>query len=243
MTKKTNSLSILMGAILLATGTMASAQPANTGTAEKSAYVTDQRNVVVRNSTGLCWRTGYWTPAQAIAECDPDLMPKQVAVATQTERAPLPTPAGQKLTLAADTLFDFDKAVLRPQGRDKLNELVKGMGDIRLELITAVGHTDRIGTDAYNQRLSERRAQAVKAYLVSQGVDANRIQVEGRGEKQPVTGDACKNMGRESGRNRKLVDCLQPDRRVDVEVIGTRAPEAGQGSSQPSQPQSQPRRQ
>ncbi len=238
MTLKTTSLSTLMGALLLASGTLAYAQPTATTTESKSAYLTDARNVVVRNSTGLCWRTTYWTPAQAIAECDPDLMPKKIAAAEPpAERAPMPTPAGQKLTLAADALFDFDKAVLRPQGRDKLNELVKGMGDIKLELVTAVGHTDRIGTEAYNQRLSERRAQAVKAYLVSQGIDANRIQVEGRGETQAVTGDACKNMGRESGHNRKLVDCLQPDRRVDVEVIGTRAPEAAQPSTQRQQPQ------
>jgi OOP family OmpA-OmpF porin len=232
MNRITKQLPALASAFLLvaATGAVAqTAQPAGT----KSAYVTDQRNEVVRNSTGLCWRTGYWTPAQAIAECDPDLVPK-LAAAPAAERAPLPTPASQRLTLAADALFDFDKAVLRPEGREKLNELVRGAGDIKLELVTAVGHTDRIGSDAYNQRLSERRAEAVKAYLVSQGLEANRVQVEGRGETQPVSGDSCKNMGRESGRNAKLVACLQPDRRVDVEVIGTRAPQASQTAPAPA---------
>lgn len=234
MQMKTKHLSPLVGALLLVAGTAAYGQ-APAGAESKSAYLTDQRNNVVRNATGLCWRTGYWTPAQAIAECDPDLVPKKIAAAP-TERAPLPTPASQRLTLAADALFDFDKAVLRSEGQQKLNELVSGMKDIRLEVVTAVGHTDRIGSDAYNQRLSERRAEAVKAYLVSQGLEANRVQVEGRGETQPVTGDRCKDMGRESGHNRKLVDCLQPDRRVDVEVIGTRAPQTTQ-PNQPAQPQ------
>ena len=93
---------------------------------------------------------------------------------------------------------------------------------LKLEVILAVGHTDRIGSDAYNQKLSERRAAAVKTYLVSKGVEANRVYTEGKGKKQPVTGTSCKNLGKESGKNKKLVDCLQPDRRVEIEVIGTK---------------------
>ena len=89
-------------------------------------------------------------------------------------------------------------------------------------MIIAVGHTDRIGSEAYNQKLSIRRAEAVKAYLISKGIQPNRVYTEGKGEKQPVTGDKCRNLGPENQGNKKLIACLQPDRRVDVEVVGTR---------------------
>ena len=196
--------------------------------AQERVYVIDQRDAVVKSGADLCWRTGYWTPAAAAkdpagCQCDKDLLPKEVC-----EAAPAAAPAagvkpsGEKITVAADALFDFDKAVLRPEGKAKLDELVGKAKAIKLEVILAVGHTDRIGSDAYNQKLSERRAAAVKEYLVSKGIEANRVYTEGKGEKQPVTGDKCKNMGAESGKNKKLVDCLQPDRRVDIEVIGTK---------------------
>jgi len=199
----------------------------------KSAYVQDARGVIARDALGLCWRTGYWTPAAAAkdpagCECDKDLLPKDVCepkvAAAPAAAAPAagPKPTGEKITVAADALFDFNKAVLRPEGKAKLDELVSKAAAIKLEVILAVGHTDRIGGDAYNQKLSEKRAAAVKEYLVAKGIEANRVYTEGKGEKQPVTGDKCKGLGAESGKNKKLVDCLQPDRRVDVEVIGTK---------------------
>ena len=132
------------------------------------------------------------------------------------------SPSGEKITVAADALFDFNKAVLRPAGKAKLDDLAAKAKDVKLEVILAVGHTDRIGSDAYNQKLSEKRAAAVKTYLVGKGVEANRVYTEGKGEKQPVTGDKCKKLGKESGKNKKLVECLQPDRRVEIEVIGTK---------------------
>jgi OOP family OmpA-OmpF porin len=92
---------------------------------------------------------------------------------------------------------------------------------VKLETIIVTGHADRIGSSPYNQRLSARRAQSVKDYLVSKGFDASRIYAEGKGETQPVTGDKCRNMGPESRHNRKLIACLQPDRRVEIELIGT----------------------
>ncbi len=201
-------------------------------------YVIDGRGVVVRNATGLCWRTGYWTPAYAAAipevgcACDKDLLPKEVcekpaaaapapAPAPAPVAAPAPKPAAKKISLSADALFDFDKAVLRPEGKAKIDDAIGKLGSIDLEVILAVGHADRIGKDKYNQALSEKRAAAVKDYIVSKGVEANRVYTEGKGETQPVTGDACKKMGAENFRNKKLVDCLQPDRRVDIEVIGT----------------------
>ena len=131
-------------------------------------------------------------------------------------------PVGEKVKLAADTLFEFNKAVLLPAGKSKLDDLAAKSKDMKLEVILAVGHTDRIGGDAYNQKLSEKRAAAVKTYLVGKGVEANRVYTEGKGEKQPVTTGKCNNLGKDSGKNKKLVECLQPDRRVEIEVIGTK---------------------
>ena len=197
--------------------------------AQERVYVIDQRDVVAVSGFGLCWRTGYWTPAAAAkdpagCQCDKDLIPKEVCDPAKPAPAPVaaPKPAGEKITIAADALFDFDKATLRPEGKAKLDELVSKSKAIKLEVILVVGHTDRIGSDAYNQKLSERRSAAVKEYLVAKGIEANRVYTEGKGEKQPVTGDKCKNMGAESGKNKKLVECLQPDRRADIEIIGTK---------------------
>lgn len=200
-------------------------------------YVTDSRNVVVTSGAGACVRAGAsWSPAAAeqakdangkplACSCDPDLIakekcepPKPVAAAAPR---PAPKPAEQKVKISTDTLFDFDKATLRPEGKAKLDEVVAQLGKYNVEVILAVGHADRIGRDAYNQKLSERRADAVKAYLTSKGVPANRIYTEGKGETMPVTGDKCKNMGPENRNNKKLIDCLQPDRRVEIQVIGT----------------------
>lgn len=135
---------------------------------------------------------------------------------------PKPKPVAEKVTFAADVLFDFDRAVIRPEGKSKLDDLSGKIRGINLEVVIAIGHADTIGSAAYNQKLSMRRAEAIKAYLVSKGLERNRIYTEGKGESQPVTGGKCKNMGREYRGNKKLVDCLQPDRRTEIEVIGTR---------------------
>ncbi|MCG2576291.1 OmpA family protein [Dechloromonas sp. XY25] len=198
--------------------------------AQERVYLIDGRDVVAKSGFGLCWRDGYWTPAAAAAdkagcECDKDLLPASacapVAAAAPAAAAPAGTgvkPSGEKITVAADALFDFNKAVLRPAGKQKLDELVSKAQAIKLEVILAVGHTDRLGGDAYNQKLSEKRAAAVKEYLVAKGIEANRVYTEGKGEKQPVTGDKCKG----NAKTKALIDCLQPDRRVDIEVIGTK---------------------
>jgi OmpA-OmpF porin, OOP family len=196
--------------------------------AQERVYLIDGRDVVAKSGTGLCWRDGYWTPAGAAAdkagcECDKDLLPKETcepkAAATADPKVIAKTPlVNDKITVAADALFDFNKAVLRPAGKAKLDELVSKAKAIKLEVILAVGHTDRIGGDAYNQKLSEKRAAAVKEYLVAKGIEANRVYTEGKGKKQPVTGDKCKG----TAKTKALIDCLQPDRRVDIEVIGTK---------------------
>ena len=214
----------LLLATLLGLSVSALAQTAGIDMKGTVGYAIDQRGSVVKSGTGLCWRTGYWTPAMAVEECDPDLVkkaepmaPKSRAVAAAPAAAP--KPAAQKVTLAADALFDFNKADLRAEGKAKLDKLAGDIKGIKLEVIIAVGHADRFGTDAYNQKLSEKRAEAVKAYLVSKGVEPNRVYTEGKGKKQPITkADQCK-----GAKSKKVVDCLQPDRRVEIEVIGTKA--------------------
>lgn len=182
-------------------------------------YLFDTRGVVARSGFGLCWKTTRWTPAMAIAECDPELVKKPEPPKPATPPAATPKPAAQKVTLAADALFDFDKAVLRPEGKAKLDDVTGKLKGMKQEVIIAVGHTDRIGSDKYNQKLSEKRAEAVKAHLVGKGVEPNRIYTEGKGEKQSVTGDKC---GKSDKKSKKLIECLQPDRRVEIEVIGTK---------------------
>jgi len=196
--------------------------------APNSAYVQDARGVVARNPFGLCWRSGYWTPADAVPGCDlplcvaPDTLvdgkcvappPKVIAQAPAPAAAPapvvVPVPTSEKVSYSADAFFDFDKAVLKPAGKASLDDLSSKLQGINLEVIIAVGHTDAVGTDAYNQKLSIRRAESVKAYLQSKGIEANRIYTEGKGEKQPVA-------------DNKSTAGRAKNRRVEIEVVGTR---------------------
>jgi OOP family OmpA-OmpF porin len=157
---------------------------------------------VWKNSTGDCWRDANWTPATAAPGCG-------APAAAPAPKAAAPVAAASKVTYAADAFFDFDKSVLKPAGKAKLDDLVSKVKGINLEVIIAVGHTDSIGTDAYNQKLSVRRAESVKAYLISKGIEKNRIYTEGKGEKQPVADNKTK-----EGRAK--------NRRVEIEVVGTR---------------------
>jgi outer membrane protein OmpA-like peptidoglycan-associated protein len=128
------------------------------------------------------------------------------------------TPSSVSVSFEAEPLFSFDKAVIRNDQRKSLDEFVAGLQGVEYDEITAIGHADKLGSDAYNQKLSERRANAVKTYLVSRGVPAGKIRAEGRGESEPVTGDACKGT-----RGKALISCLQPDRRVDVSASGSKS--------------------
>jgi OOP family OmpA-OmpF porin len=165
------------------------------------------------------------TPKPEAPKPAPAPAPAPAPVVTPRSEAPKPAPkpVAEKVTFSSDVLFDFDRAVIKPDGQQKLDELQGRMKGVSVEVVIAIGHADRIGGDAYNQKLSVRRADAVKAYLVSKGTEQNRVYTEGKGEKQPVSGDKCKGMG-DDRKNKKLIDCLQPDRRVEIEVIGTRAP-------------------
>ena len=196
-----------------------------------SAYVQDARGVIARNPFGLCWRTGYWTPADAVPGCDlplcvepaklengkcvtppPPALPVEPTPVTPAPVTPPPVvaPSSEKVSFSADALFDFDKAVLKPEGKGKLDDLTSKLQGINLEVIIAVGHTDSVGTDVYNQKLSIRRAESVKAYLQSKGIEANRIYTEGKGETQPVA-------------DNKTAAGRAMNRRVEIEVVGTRS--------------------
>lgn len=242
--KHTNRSFILLCTLLLAS---------NLALADKVApkgYLVDSSNDVVKSGFGLCWRTGTWTPADAVVEgCDDMLKPAPAPVlapapaaeapapapaaeapATASEAAtssaadaapsveataPAPAPAAttaptsEKVTFEADAFFDFDKFALKPAGKAKLEDLVSKLKGTDIEVVVATGHTDSIGSDAYNMKLSMRRANAVKAFLVSKGIPADRIFTEGKGERQPVASN-------------KTREGRAKNRRVEVEVVGNR---------------------
>jgi OmpA-OmpF porin, OOP family len=210
---KLSKLAFIAATAVMAASAMAQSVPASRQ-AVNDNWVNGTGEYVWMNGTNeLCWRDAFWTPATANAKCDGAL----VAQAPQPPVAPAPAPViqSQKVTYQADALFDFDKAILKPGGKEKLDDLASKIGDLNLEVVVATGYTDRIGSDKYNDRLSLRRAQAVKAYLVSKGIEANRIYTEGKGKRNPVT------TGCNQKNHKQLIACLAPDRRVEVEVVGT----------------------
>jgi OOP family OmpA-OmpF porin len=215
--KKFNNVAMLIASAALATA--AGAQTVdNWRSASGDAW---------KNSTGLCWRDANWTPATAAVGCDGAIVaapaapaaapaPARAPAAAAPAPAPRPAPApalapaaATKVTYAADAFFDFDKSVLKADGKAKLDDLVGKVKGVNLEVIIAVGHTDSVGPDAYNQKLSVKRSDAVKAYLVSKGIEKNRVYTEGKGEKQPVADNKSA-----AGRSK--------NRRVEIEVVGTR---------------------
>ena len=203
------------------------ASVAQAQTASDRVYVIDGRGEVATSSNGLCWRTSFWTPAGAAKDpagcaCDKDILEKSVCepktASMPGKKAPVAAVAGGKVKIPAEVLFDFNKAVLKPEGKKVLDGVIADINTINLEVVIIVGHADRIGGAAYNQKLSEKRAVAIKQYFVSKAIPANRTYTEGKGSKQPVTTpDQCK-----GAKSAKVIQCLQPDRRVDIEVIGVK---------------------
>ncbi|MEY2593582.1 MAG: hypothetical protein RI972_1271 [Pseudomonadota bacterium] len=235
--KNLNKMALLLAAAALSS--VAGAQTrvsAADGGNRTDNWVNGTGELVWKNGTqDLCWRDATWTPATAAKGCDGALVPPPPpapraapapapapapaaapapAVAPRAAPAPAPAaapqpPAATKVTYAADAFFDFNKAVIKAEGKAKLDDLVGKVKGVNLEVIIAVGHTDAVGADAYNQALSVKRAEAVKAYLVSKGIEKNRVYTEGKGEKQPVA-------------DNKTAEGRAKNRRVEIEVVGTR---------------------
>jgi OmpA-OmpF porin, OOP family len=188
-------------------------------------YSQATNGTVVRSGTGLCWHVGTYAASDAIVGCDKEApKPAPVVVAPVAAPAPAPVVAApkpvvvvppapvittEKVSIAADTLFDYDKADLKPASEAALADLVAKLNGVKLEVVIATGHTDSKGADAYNQKLSVKRAESVKAFLVSKGIDTSKVFTEGKGETQPVA-------------DNKTDEGRQKNRRVDVEVVGTR---------------------
>jgi OOP family OmpA-OmpF porin len=227
--KKLNKVAMLIASAALA-APIASMAAAHGGMPKSTDNWRATDGTVWKNGTNeLCWRDGFWTPATAVADCDGAIKPAPpapppVAVPPAEPRvapAPVPAPApppppppppqptSEKVTFAADAFFDFDKAVLKPEARAKIDDLVSKTSGVALEVVIAVGHTDSTGNAAYNLALSTRRANAVKDYLVSKGIEKNRVYTEGKGLTQPVADNRTR-----EGRAK--------NRRVEIEVVGTR---------------------
>jgi OOP family OmpA-OmpF porin len=221
----------LAAALLLSTAAMGAM--ADTSGTENFGYLRSSDGAVVRSGTGDCWRTGSWTPAAATTECDADLMPKtaaadpapQARAEPETAAAPAapvpeeraepvaaaPLPVAEKVAMDANVLFDFDKSEIKPEGKEALNELIGKLKEegTQLQLIVSTGHTDSTGTTAYNADLSLRRAESVKAYLVSNGIDTTDIKTAGVGESQPSAENT-------------TAEGRTENRRVEIEVTATR---------------------
>jgi OOP family OmpA-OmpF porin len=230
--KKLNKVAVLFASAALAAPIAAFAAAHGGMPASNDNWRAADGTTVWKNGTNeLCWRDGFWTPASADPSCDgaikpppppppPPVVPPaapRVAPATPAPAPvapppppPPPKPTSEKVTFAADAFFDFDKSVVKPEAKAKLDDLVAKTQGIALEVVIAVGHTDSVGGDGYNQKLSTSRANAIKDYLVGKGIEKNRVYTEGKGEGQPVADNKTK-----EGRAK--------NRRVEIEVVGTRA--------------------
>jgi OOP family OmpA-OmpF porin len=187
-----------------------------------AGYLTDSSGNPVRSYSGDCWHSGFWQPGSRFADCEPAPAPvvetpapkiEAPAPVAETPPAPAPVPQNIPFRLSMDALFDFDKATLRPEGKSQLDELARRLAATQYDKLTIVGHADRIGPAAYNQKLSERRAAAIREYLVAQGIDAQKIAASGVGESQ--SNASCAAM-----HGKRLIACLQPDRHAELTAVG-----------------------
>jgi len=226
--KKLNKVAMIVATVAVVAPMSVFAQPATTAPGRIDNWRNVDGNVWKNGTRELCWRDNFWTPATAVADCDGALKPVVAAAPAPVAPAPVapapvapapapapaapiaPVPSSEKVTYAADAFFDFNKADLKQEAKTKLDDLVSKTKEINLEVIIAVGHTDSIGGDAYNDKLSVKRAESIKTYLTSKGVEANRVYTEGKGKKQPVA-------------DNKTAEGRAKNRRVEIEVVGTRA--------------------
>ncbi len=182
------------------------------GILDNHAYVVDAGGTLVRDGSGKCIRTGSWgDPVHFLAECGDAVESMETpADAQKPSKGPQAPPI--RATLQTDAYFDFDKSVLKAEGQSKLDEFVVKMNEhTEVDVLLVTGHTDRIGSEAYNMALSQRRADAVKDYLVRKGVSSSRIETAAKGESGPSV--TCSDKNRAA-----LIKCLAPNRRVDVET-------------------------
>ena len=226
--KKLNKVAVLFATVALAAPITVFAQAKSID----NWRATD--GTVWKNGTNeLCWRDAGWTPATAAEGCDgaikpppppapapppvvappPPPPPPVAAPVAKPAPAPVvvppPAPVSEKVTFAADAYFDTAKSVLKPDAQAKLADLVDKTKGVNLEVIIAVGHTDIVGSAAYNQKLSIARAESVKKFLTGKGIETNRVYTEGKGFAQPVA-------------DNKTAEGRAKNRRVEVEVVGTR---------------------
>lgn len=220
---------VLLNAFILTTLTLSGIAGADE--ISKEGYLVDSRGNLVRSGSGQCVHTDYWTPAMTIAECDATLakkVPPMVADSTPPVVSPLPF-AGKQIiytpfTLQTETLFAYNKSDISTDGKQQINDGIVGMMKKYPKdgVVLIIGHADRIGSDEYNLVLSQRRADAVKAYLIEQGIDGKCIKTVAKGKSEPVV--ACdKIKGRANHMNQKLISCLQPNRRIALHLKGQNA--------------------
>jgi OOP family OmpA-OmpF porin len=222
-----NKLTIGLAISSVIVGTSAYAATDIQANPKSSAYLQDSRGTITRSGTDLCWRSGFWTPADAVPGCDGELLPPiakptaPAVVATPAAPATVPpAPMAQKrcdftVTLANDQAFAFNKAVLSSAAKKRIDSEVISKLDScsKVDIVIITGHTDRLGTQQYNQKLSDKRAAVVAAYLKAKGVSAP-IDTLGVGQTQPV-----KSCNAKLSR-KKLIECLAPNRRVVIEARG-----------------------
>ena len=213
---------LALAAILLSAGAIAQADNVDN-------WRDTSTNLTWMNGTNEhCWRDAFWTKETASSEkCGkpaavvevPKVEPAPPRVEPKPELKPVPQISTEKFNFAADALFDFDKASLKEEGKAKLSDLVANLKDpsMKLEVVVAVGHTDSYGSDRYNDRLSTARADTVRGYLISQGLESTKVYAEGKGKRQlKVDPKTCPKKRSEH------IACEAPNRRVEIEVSGVK---------------------
>ena len=215
--------------MFLATALLAGASAAQASPIDVSGYLTSAGDQAVTDSFGECWHTGEWKPGMHFGRCEPQPVkaaaaapqaakavpsaPEKPRIAAVTKSAPKPVP----FRISTGALFDFDSATLKPAGRAVLDKLEDQLAHAAYRSVDITGHTDRIGAPGYNRHLSERRAQAVRDYLAAQGLDSTKITTRGVGSTEPNTAtDQCHGL-----HGARFIQCLQPDRYAEVEVLGS----------------------